>query len=69
VLLKYGPRKIRLTIADNGKGFSITQYEAGSKGSLGLIGMRERAHLIGADLKIKSKPQAGTVIHLELQVQ
>ena len=31
-------------------------------GRYGLIGMRERARLIGAKIEIKSKPGAGTMI-------
>ncbi len=69
VHLKFTPRKVRLTIADNGKGFIVgKKSEPGGKGSLGLVGMRERAHLIGADLKIRSKPRAGTIIYVDLPV-
>jgi signal transduction histidine kinase len=35
------------------------------KGSLGLMSMRERADLIGADLKIESKPGKGTTVKVE----
>src|SRR6185503_1046094 len=39
-----------LTISDNGRG--ITEEEKSSRLSLGILGMRERAHLIGGKLEI-----------------
>lgn len=56
--------KLTLSIADNGRGFdpaTITDSHA-----IGLIGMRERARLIGATLKLLSAPATGTTIRLEL---
>jgi signal transduction histidine kinase len=57
-----------MTIADNGKGFNLeeTNKVIAEKGSLGLIGMQERAELIGANLSIKSRPEKGTTISVEL---
>jgi signal transduction histidine kinase len=50
----------RLTVADDGKGFS--PGAAGRPDSYGLQGMRERADAIGARLDIESEPFVGTVI-------
>jgi chemotaxis family two-component system sensor kinase Cph1 len=36
---------------------------------MGLIGMRERAALVGGTLQIKSKPRAGTTIFARVPVQ
>ncbi len=69
VELKYFPRFLRLTVHDNGKGFSTEQYlDSGhhSQSGLGLVGMRERALLIGANLEINSSPGAGCTIELSL---
>ena len=52
--------KIGLDINDNGKGFS--QDEQGERTSFGLIGMRERAAMLGGEMKIHSKPGDGTSI-------
>lgn len=52
------------TITDQGPGFNVAKvidsYSQGS--SLGLQNMRDRAHLIDADLRIDSKPGAGTCV-------
>jgi signal transduction histidine kinase len=62
------PEKIQLTIEDDGDGF-----EAGKNPDLnslylnrhfGLIGMVERANLIGAELSIASAPRAGTRVSI-----
>jgi signal transduction histidine kinase len=52
--------KIGLDINDNGKGFS--RDEQGERTSFGLIGMRERAAMLGGEMKIHSKPGDGTSI-------
>jgi signal transduction histidine kinase len=68
ISLKFTSRKAYLNISDNGKGFVAGKVvHSAGKGSLGLVGMRERAHLIGAILKIKSWPQKGTVVSTEFK--
>jgi signal transduction histidine kinase len=71
VELKYLPRSLRLTVQDNGKGFSTQQYlDSGhhSHGGLGLVGMRERALLIGANLEFDSSPGEGCTVALTLSL-
>jgi PAS domain S-box-containing protein len=53
-----------LTVADNGRG--ITQSEIFSRDSLGMLGMRERAHLIGGSVDIVGVPGTGTTLHLRV---
>ena len=53
-----------LTIADNGKG--IADFEKSSPQSLGLLGMRERAHLVGGKVRIESIKPRGTVVIVEV---
>ena len=36
-------------------------------GHFGMIGMEERARIIGAQLKVLSKPGEGTRVHLRLE--
>jgi len=55
-----------LTVQDNGQGFN--DKEVKSKGTLGLIGMRERAGMAGAELDITSKKGTGTIITLKIPV-
>ena len=53
-----------LTIRDNGKG--ITEDEKSSRLSLGILGMRERAHLIGGKLEISGTNGRGTVLTVRI---
>jgi PAS domain S-box-containing protein len=49
-----------LIISDNGRG--ITPAERAAEGSLGLLGMRERAHLAGGTIEISGVEKHGTTI-------
>lgn len=51
-------------VRDNGNGFTLEDVSSSSQH--GLRGMRERAALIGANVEVFSRPQAGTVIRLHL---
>jgi signal transduction histidine kinase len=51
-----------MEIADNGKGFDVTNKK--SKGSLGLLNMNSRANSINYKLTIKSQEGEGTIITL-----
>jgi signal transduction histidine kinase len=53
---------IVLDINDNGKGFS--NVDQGMRRSFGLIGMRERAAMLGGEMKIHSQSGAGTAIEI-----
>ena len=61
---------LRLRVADNGRGFDAeAALDAASRGrSLGLLNMRERAHLAGGRLTIASAPGRGTVLTAELPI-
>ncbi|MDO8465950.1 MAG: sensor histidine kinase, partial [Gallionella sp.] len=54
--------KITLDINDNGKGFA--NVDQSMRRSFGLIGMRERAALLGGEMKIHSQPGAGTSVEI-----
>ena len=51
-------------VRDNGKGFDAEEVR--SRRSLGLVGMQERALLLGGDLKIEGIPGAGTALILRI---
>lgn len=53
---------ITLDINDNGKGFD--SVDQSMRRSFGLIGMRERAAMLGGEMKIRSQPGAGTTIEI-----
>ncbi len=64
VTLSLNEDELRLEICDNGTGFTIppttTDYVATHQ--LGIIGMQERANLLGGKLEIESRPGEGTRI-------
>jgi signal transduction histidine kinase len=53
-----------LEIHDNGKGIGEEQLSAGS--SLGILGMRERALLLGGELAISGAPGKGTTVSVRI---
>jgi signal transduction histidine kinase len=55
-----------LTIRDNGRG--ITEEEKSGQLSIGLLGMRERAHLIGGELDITGIPGEGTTVKIRFPI-
>jgi PAS domain S-box-containing protein len=67
--VEYLADMVRMIIADDGRGFNPKMVNMMSKNSLGLIGMRERAQLIGANLTIDSKAGKGTTISVEVPIE
>jgi len=57
--------EVRLLVRDNGSGFDPQAKREG----FGLLGMHERAALLGGELQVESSPDAGTVIRVRLPVQ
>ena len=70
VVVEFEEQRTRLTIRDNGKGFSPPRSVADlpRTGKLGLAGMQERAQLIGGTLSISSEVGKGTTVVAELPV-
>ena len=66
ILLQKKRGSVELSIIDNGKGIPDSDIHA--KRSFGLIGMAERAHLIGGEVNIESKPGSGTTVKVTLPV-
>lgn len=60
--------RTRLTVTDNGHGFSLTEplSELSKRGKLGLLGMDERARLVGGTFNVRSAPGEGTTVTVEL---
>ena len=59
--IEFAPEQITLTISDNGRGFEPPESPAefAPGGHFGLLGLYERAELIGARLKIHAAPEEG----------
>ena len=59
------PSNLYLSISDDGNGFTAGKAH-GRPNNLGIASMRERAELLGGDLKIISEPGGGTTIDLNV---
>jgi signal transduction histidine kinase len=62
----FSQEKLSVTVRDNGRGFDADHPPAAHSGHFGLFGMRERAIKLHADLRVTSKPGAGTAVHLDV---
>ncbi len=62
--LHYEANHVHLTVIDDGKGFAPDVAPSGEAGHFGLLGMRERAEKIGAQLQIDSAPGQGAKIEI-----
>jgi PAS domain S-box-containing protein len=57
---------VRLSITDNGRGFDIESVKAHA--GLGLLGIRERAHLARGKVTVQSEPGKGTQIEVIVRI-
>ena len=64
VQLVFGTDRIDVAIQDDGVGFETSEVDPNR---YGLIGMRERAAMIGAELAVRSLPGRGTEVWCSLQ--
>ncbi|PPK71309.1 signal transduction histidine kinase [Actinokineospora auranticolor] len=60
VSVEYTADEVRLTVRDNGRGFVVAEQVDG----FGLVGLRERAALVGGVVAVESAPGAGTTVRL-----
>ncbi len=70
LVIEFTDGLLRITIADNGNGFKLPQSlgDQASLGKMGLVGMQERARLLGSNLILDSKPGKGTTVVVEVSV-
>jgi len=69
VLLRHNDDGCWLSISDDGRGFDAkTAMNGGSEG-VGLIGMRERAELVGGVLSVDGRPGRGTCVTLKISTR
>jgi PAS domain S-box-containing protein len=55
-----------LSVSDNGLG--ITEKQISERHSLGILGMRERAHLIGGEIDIRRGEEKGTMVIVRVPI-
>ena len=66
VEIEYLSRRLRMFVRDNGCGIDPQMIRVGRDGHWGLLGMCERAHCIGAQLRIRSRRGAGTEVEISI---
>jgi signal transduction histidine kinase len=70
VRMEFCPERVRMVVEDNGQGFNAPERigDLVSTGRLGLIGMSERAHLLGGTLQVDSEVGMGTSVIVDVPV-
>jgi signal transduction histidine kinase len=67
VSLRYGPGELQVLVADDGRGLHVG---AGADGAgRGIVGMRERAELLGGELTAGPRPGGGFQVRARLPLQ
>jgi signal transduction histidine kinase len=66
VRLTYLPQAVLLSVEDDGQGFEVERVLASASGSWGLLGMEERAALLGGRLVVHSRPKQGTQVWVNI---
>jgi len=69
-VVEFDEGRVRITVYDNGRGFELPGRtdDLATAGKLGLIGMHERAHLLGGTLTVRSEPGKGTTVTVDVPV-
>jgi nitrate/nitrite-specific signal transduction histidine kinase len=55
---------VLLEVKDNGRG--ISEAEMHNTKSIGLLGMRERAALLGGEVRVRGEPGKGTTVSVRI---
>jgi two-component system, NarL family, sensor histidine kinase UhpB len=64
--LRTADEAIELAVADDGRGIAVMPPGRRKPRSLGLLGMHERANMVGGRLSVTSEPGRGTVVSLRI---
>ena len=70
VYLRFEPDSACVEVSDNGLGFEVPRSPAefAPRGHFGLLGVHERAELLGAGLEIRSAPGQGASVMVKLTI-
>lgn len=66
VIVEFGRDELGITVADDGQGFTPGGLDEPPQVHFGLLGMHERASLLGGHLEVRSAPSTGTVVEARL---
>ncbi len=62
VVVRGTPQDVHLEVTDNGQGFSLGARPESAPQQLGLLGLAERARLVGGEFVVASMPERGTIL-------
>lgn len=69
VRASFHPSKVEVRVVDDGVGFKLHRAgERNQPSQLGILGMQERARLVGGELEIDSVPGAGTTVIIRVPI-
>jgi len=66
VNLKFDANRVQLIVRDDGCGFNYQESMSGAAKHFGLVGMQERAGLLGGDIRIDGQEGKGTTVLLRI---
>ena len=66
IRLFFSDAAVRITVADDGRGFDVDRALASTGSSVGLIGLQERTRLLNGRLEIRSEAGRGTQLTVEV---
>jgi signal transduction histidine kinase len=71
VRMQFQSDKFQVEVRDDGRGFDLSQTLEGAVavGHIGLLGMKQRADMLGGDVRIKTSEGSGTSITLSIPIQ
>jgi signal transduction histidine kinase len=69
VCLTYAPQEVILEVEDHGVGFDTSATALSNRSTWGLLGMQERAELLGGTFDLQSSPGAGTRVQVTIPDQ
>jgi two-component system NarL family sensor kinase len=64
--LETSPEAVTLSVKDDGQGFDPEHIPAGR---FGLVGLNERAHLLGGQLRLESRPGRGAYLEVTVPLR
>ena len=69
VVLFYEADRVGLQVSDNGRGFVPDKIDTTNRPTWGLMGMEERATLLGGSFQITSSPGEGTTVEVVIPIK
>lgn len=68
VTVEFEPSSLTISIHDDGLGFQPDLTSDSSVSGMGIMGMYERANLLGGELTVESSPGQGTTVHARFAI-